>query len=430
MRKKSIIYSVIALVIVAVIVMLFTGDNKKPKKMDQRITLRRTDKIPYGGFIAYENLHHLFPNAGIVASKSSPGYWDSTSKYNNSEAVLIISPRFHADAFEMRNLLKFMQNGNSVFISTLDISTAALDLLGKLTVYNDRGQLISRNSVTNDSMEIKLSAPPFDETESFYFNGAKYKGWFDRLDSNYADILGTDHRNRANFIHLKAGKGDLYIHLFPLAFSNYFLLQQDNLAYYENVLSMIPPDTKRIIWDEYYIDKDDMSSSPRSGGSGSGSGSNSSYERENRGFIGELMTYSQFKAAFLVAVLTLLLFLLLEMRRKQRHIPAFSRPRNESLDFVKTVGRLYYDKGNHKNLCHKMAAYFLEYVRNKYKLQTSLLDEDFVNKLRFKTGAEEFEIREIVSFIKYIDEMPDTVKVTDSQLVNFHKQLESFYKKA
>src|SRR6185503_10139397 len=94
------------------------------------------------------------------------------------------------------------------------------------------------------------------------------------------------------------------------------------------------------------------------------------------------------------------------MRRKQRIIPVMTRPRNDSMDFVKTIGRLYYDKGDHKNLSRKMAAYFLEYVRNRYKLTTVSLDEEFIKNLQFKTNCEEHEIRSIVSFIKYLDEAP------------------------
>ena len=74
-----------------------------------------------------------------------------------------------------------------------------------------------------------------------------------------------------------------------------------------------------------------------------------------------------------------------------------------------------------------MSAYFLEHVRNKYKLLTSTLDEEFVKKLQYKSGAEEHEVRGIVSFIKYAE---DALAISDKQLTDFHKQLESFYKKA
>jgi hypothetical protein len=425
--KKPLLYGLLLLVIGAVAVMLFSGNKKKKnRELDQRISLRRTDKIPYGGYVAYQSLQHLFPNASITTAKSTPGYWDSISKDHSNEALFIISPRFYADEFEMKGLLRFMQNGNNVFISTLEVSAAAMELMGRTSIYNDRGELTGTSTVTNDSMTIRLAAPPFNDTLPFHFKGARFKGWFDEVDTTYADVIGTDNAAHPNFIHIKAGKGNLYVHLFPLAFSNYFLLQKDNLAYYENVLSVIPSETRRIVWDEYFIDKLSSSQSDTD----YTPPSSSSSRRRGTDFWSELFSYPEFRAAFWIALLALVLFVLLEMRRRQRFIPAYPKPRNDSMDFVKTIGRLYYDKGDHKNLCHKMAAYFLEHVRNKYKLQTSVLDEDFVNKLRFKTGVDEFLLREIVFFIRDIDTMPDTTRVTDNELVNFHKKLETFYKKA
>ena len=74
-----------------------------------------------------------------------------------------------------------------------------------------------------------------------------------------------------------------------------------------------------------------------------------------------------------------------------------------------------------------MSAYFLEHVRSRYKLPTSELDEEFIKNLHGKTGIVEEEIKEIVSFIRNMD---DLTEVSDKQLASFHKQLESFYKKA
>ena len=73
-----------------------------------------------------------------------------------------------------------------------------------------------------------------------------------------------------------------------------------------------------------------------------------------------------------------------------------------------------------------MSAYFLEHVRNKYKLPTGTLNEEFINNLKFKSGEEETVIREIVTFINYLDGAPI---VSSNQLTDFHKKLDSFYKK-
>lgn len=136
------------------------------------------------------------------------------------------------------------------------------------------------------------------------------------------------------------------------------------------------------------------------------------------------MKYPAFKWALLTGILTLLIFVLLGMRRMQRMIPASVRPHNDSLDFIKTMGRLYFDKKDHKNLAKKMASYFLDHVRSNYKVSTYTLDEEFARNLHYKTGYPEQEIAQLVRFINDLDGLP---AISDSQLTHFHKQLELFY---
>ena len=125
--------------------------------------------------------------------------------------------------------------------------------------------------------------------------------------------------------------------------------------------------------------------------------------------------------------MALLVYVLLEMRRKQRIIPVLKKPVNDSLEFVKTIGRLYHDKGDHKNLCRKMVAYFLEHIRGRYKLNTSELDDEFVKALHGKTGVEISQLNNIIQFIRGMDQADF---INEKELASFHKQLESFYKKA
>ena len=73
-----------------------------------------------------------------------------------------------------------------------------------------------------------------------------------------------------------------------------------------------------------------------------------------------------------------------------------------------------------------MAAYFLEFVRHKYKLVTTELNSEFEKKLQFKTGIPENEIASIIDFIRQIS-IERTI--SEKQMVRFHSQLESFYEK-
>ena len=410
--KKFLPYILGGIIVIAAVILIITGGNSQKRTLNERVSFQKKDRIPYGTYVAFESLKYLFPRASISINNKEPGYWDSLSNYDTSQALVIISPIFYADEFEMKKIIRFIENGNDVFISSAIVSEDAQTILNCSISYLDIYDLFSGRPVEEDTLRVSLANPPFERSYSYMYPGKRLGCHFYKIDSSATTVLGSDHGGNTNFIHLKAGQGNLYLHLAPMAFTNYFLLRDKNMSYYEDVLSVISPGTKTVVWDEYYLRK----KQPYARRSGS-----------RNGWMNTLFNYPALKWGLLTAIFTLLLYVLLEMRRKQRYIPVVTRPRNDSLDFVKTIGRLYYDKGDHKNLCRKMAAYFLEHVRNRYKLPTSELNEDFIKNLQFKTGLNESEIHSIVFFIQ---DMEKTSAITDHQLAYFHKQLESFYSKA
>jgi len=405
--SKQIPYILVAILAASIIVLFITGSSNRNRKFDPRITLRNRDKIPYGTYVAYQNLKSIFPGSKVFRNRRAPGYWDSLDTYGSGQVYISISHRFLASEEEFQKLLDFVESGNDVFISARYISADVERTLSctttsfELNVFTDGGA---------EKMEIMLNNPPFRNRNKYYYPGKKFNTYFSTIDTSITRVLGHDESGHPNFIQMKRGKGDLFLHLEPLAYCNYFLLHRENISYYEQTLSMLDADAEKIVWDDYYLYK------------------RSHYDRpENkRSWLAVLFRYPALKAALLTAIFTLLLYAILEMRRKQRMIPVVLKPRNDSMDFAKTIGRLYHDKGDHKNLSKKMAAYFLEHVRNRYKLTTVNLDEEFIRNLRFKTNVEEHEIRGIVSFIKYLDDVP---AINQKELIDFHKQLEGFYKK-
>jgi hypothetical protein len=399
----------------AVVVLFATGSINKKKNLDERITLRRQDKIPYGTYAAFQNLKYLFPEASVFTSKDEPGYSNSLSYHDSKQAFIVICKRFNPDEAEMKRIITFTEKGNDVFICARYISEAAGEMLGCSSNSSDLAFI--RVEELEKNLRVSLNTPPFDKKTNYGYPGRTFNSYFSTINSSTTDVLGYDEKGRPDFIRLHAGKGNIYLHTEPLAFSNYFILHKNNIEYYEKALSVIKRDVTKVVWDEYYLNKRSVDKDPE----------------KKKSWFSVLMNIKNsndkkpFRAAFWLLILLMLIYVLLEMRRKQRFIPVIAKPRNDSLDFVKTIGRLYYDKGDHKNLCQKMGAYFLEHVRNKYKLQTGSMDDEFVKNLQYKSGAEESEIRGIVSFIKNLNE---SVSINNNQLTYFHKQLESFYKKA
>jgi len=357
-------------------------------------------------------LKYLFPNAKISTNKKEPGYWDSLSVYDNKQALLIFSPYFYPEDEELTKLINFAKNGNDVFISSIFLSKNAQDLFRINTSFFDYSYLFPSKK-DDDTLHIYLQTGSAKNKVEYGYPGRRLTTYLGETDDAVTYKLGFDELNRPNFIRLRTGKGNVYVHTVPLAFSNYFLLHKNNIGYYENALSMIPNDTKQLVWDEYFLFKQQYMHENPNGS-------------EGKGFMSVLFQYPGLKWGFLSALFLLALFVFIEMRRKQRYIPEIKKPANDSLEFVKTIGRLYFEKRDHNNLCRKLSTYFLEHIRNRYNLVTAKLDENFIKTLQYKTSYPENDLREIISFINNIN----NVIITDAQLKTFHQKLDDFYKRA
>lgn len=200
--------------------------------------------------------------------------------------------------------------------------------------------------------------------------------------------------------------GSVSIHLAPLAFSNFFLLHRANKEYFDNALSYLPHDIQVIKWDDYFRTR--------------------AADQKNRfSKLSAFLNNNILRWAFWLVVLLFTIIYLFESKRKQSIVPIIAPVKNASLDFVKTIGRLYYQRKDNKNLAIKMSAHFLDNVRNRYNLPTSILNEDFENRLAYKSDYDKTAISDIVYSIKTI---PDQPSITDEELMAFNNKLEKFIK--
>lgn len=405
--KKAFPYIIGSLVLIAAVALSLTM-KKGERQLNERLSFYRKDKIPYGTYVAYENLKYIFPDAKVKVNRLSPERWYIDSNLFPRQAMIIITPQFLPDENEMDKLIAFAQKGNNVFISTRVLSFDAQEMLHCRTPYSEFA-FFAAASEMDDTLNVLLNNPPFTEKINFIYPGKRFESHLYKYDTAATNILGTNKDEFKNFVQLKTGKGNIFLHLAPIVFTNYFLLHKDNAGYYDKVMSLLPKEVVSVTWDEYYLHKL----------------YEGNYNRGNKGWLYVLFKYPAFKWGLLTAIITIGLFILLEARRKQRYIPLMAKPKNDSLDFVKTIGRLYYEKNDHRDLARKMGLYFLDHIRNTYKLSTGKLDDDFIRNLHFKSGYNESELKKIVSFIKFVDEAPG---VSDAQLVEFHRDLESFYK--
>lgn len=415
--KKYLPYILLGILVLSLIMMMTTGSSFV-KDFDARLSLRKRDKIPYGGYVAYENLTHKFPEARITSESSAPGYWSNLSEYQKDQVLIVISPNFKPNESEWKSIRRFIESGNDVLISTTAVSfpvekETGVDVM--MFAYHDN--TVINPMVQPDSMQVSIAIPNGNKDVEYHYPGHDLSTWFYGFDSASSRILGRAQNGQVNLIGLKAGKGSLYLHLAPIAFSNYFLLHKENMEYYDRIMSLLSPKAMTVVWDEYFISR--KNAEPEEA------------EQPEKGWLSVLMNLKNpegkksFATAFWLLLGILLLFTISEMRRKQRQIPIIKKPANDSLDFVKTIGRLYHDKGDHANLCRKMTAYFLEHVRSRYKMPTQNLNEDFVKELVYKSGVDEHMVRDILGFI---EKLYTGGAVTAQGMAWYHEKLENFYK--
>jgi hypothetical protein len=144
----------------------------------------------------------------------------------------------------------------------------------------------------------------------------------------------------------------------------------------------------------------------------------------SQGPLQYILSQESLRWAWYITMLLLLVYAIFYGKRRQRVIPVIEENKNTSLEFVQTIGQLYYQERNHKVLCmHKMKL-FLQFIRNRYFIHALQMSDEVIQKISVKSQVAESEIRNIFTQYNWIDR---TISVTAEELVEFHQLIENFY---
>lgn len=400
--KKGLPYIII---ILFVLIVGYVVVNNKSKGVSTFISLNKKDKNPYGTFVFYESLKAFFPKATFKNNYDTPGDNKVFGDIKPNQLYVVVLPEFDPYDYEFDDLISFIERGNNVFISTFHVNNDVESFIkAQGQVSNFRYYPFGDGN--KDTMSATLANPPFATSSTYLYPGTLMEGYFSKTEPLISQVLGKNDKGQANFMHLKKGNGNLYIHLSPLLFSNYFLLYNNNIQYFEKVFSVFPQNTPLILWDEYF------------------NHARKDSENSKKDWLNAIMQNRSFSAGIITALALLLIYTLIEMRRKQRIIPVMEKPVNDSLEFVKTIGLLYYEKGDHYNLAQKISTYFLEHVRSRYKIFSKNLDRNFVQELSYKSGIRESLVKDIIT---RLNRLQGESIISEVDLIELQNSIEEFY---
>ena len=97
--------------------------------------------------------------------------------------------------------------------------------------------------------------------------------------------------------------------------------------------------------------------------------------------------------------------------------------RNDSLEFAKNMGKLYFTSNNHKFIALEMYDTFLIDARNRYQIDTNLKPKEIFAQLAKKSGLGQ----------ELMDQLLDHFKIRFSeysksdQLIRLHNTLNHYY---
>ncbi len=385
--------------------LFFMSCRQQSTMPDLRESYGYKETKPFGAFAAYELFKRSYPGykIDIIKDAFADNYnWD----YDTASVYINVSKHFYSTERDVTSLLDFVYKGNTAVVASEDIDST---LLGKMYC------------AQADSMQAEIFAKPFRSTavtlidaitpakDSFSYFFRPFSSYFSQLNGSYARIAGYNDLGKINFFVFFWGKGRLYVHAEPKAFSNYFLLTKNNYRYLQHIFSMLPEVPQKIYWDNFYNKKN--------------------YSRKNSdddfSTFDTIMKYPPLKKAFWIALALLLLYIFFNSKRRQRIVPVVKQTENTSIAFAEAIAGLYLTEKDNRLIAEKMVTYFNEHLRTKYFITGGINDPQYADTLSRKTGVDAALTARLVEAIKTAG---TANKISDEQLLSLNGLIEKFFK--
>ncbi len=340
------------------IVSLAWLESKEPEPVNWNPSYTSKDKIPLGAFVFYNSWDNYLENE--IAEIRIPPYEYLNDNPENGN-YFFLNNYVNFDDDELDDLLNWVSKGNKLFISAYNFGENLEDTLDFKI-----GSFISSEAFTSRP-QLNLVNPGLQLPRDVLFDQDLPALYFKDIDSTSHTVLGTvffegNSGKKINFIKTEFGEGEILLHTTPQAFSNYFLLKEENYKYVENLLAYL--DGENILWDAYYKSGRSYFSSP----------------------LYILLNNRPLKWAYYFVIITTILFIFFEGKRKQRAIPVVEPLKNRSFEYSATLSHLYLEKRNFYELRIRKITLFMEFIRQNYRLDTNSIEEEFYRNLASKSN--------------------------------------------
>lgn len=387
-------------------------------------TYDHNSREPYGTALVHDLLENLFPAHPLLNIETKLKNTLTKDSIQTGNYVFI-GAATKIDTTEINHLLDFVEKGGRAFFSSKSIP---IELINHFFIYSCDGyEWMDYSYYYSNHIRLDFEHPDLQLDSAIRYN---YLREDKLISSRWSNInsdffceaendlvaLGNIDGHPAHFAQINFGKGHIYLHTVPLAFTNIQIIDSLGLTYVENAFSHLQEGP--IYWDAYSHTSEFVSRSRN--------GLSRDEQEANPGPLKYILAQTSLRWAWYLMLVMALLYVIFRAKRKQRIIPVLPKNRNTSLEFTSTIGQLYFLQNNHRNLTLEMMKLLLADIRDRYHLSTQELNEEFVQKLAYKSELPENFYEKIFNYYNNIN---SSRFVSEKTMVEFHQMISTFYKK-
>ena len=387
--------------LIGVIILIVIVDMYKTEPTDWRPAYSLDDKKPLDLYVFNHEVEKLFPNEQLKRVTVTPFEYFRENKENAN--FLVINENMYDLADSV--LLEKVYAGATLWVSASNFMKNFTDTLKLNYSYIENDFSLKKQ----DSVRLTLTMSNWKD-KYFYLHPVLNSYSFVGMDKHTTTILGKmempDGEVFPDFVRVKFGKGTVYLHNQPAVFSNVAMLNNISSAgYAAHILSYIPRD-KPLIW---FVQHQTVHTG----------------KPVNTTSLSVIFRYPALRMTWLLFIYGMLLFLLFNAKRHQRVVPVVKPLKNTTVEFIQTIGNLYYQEGSTSNILGKKIIYFLDRVRYTYYLDTNRLDDSFALKLQSKSGKDKELIDSLLTCIRDFKKLGTAIPL---DLLKLNNLIEEFWK--
>jgi hypothetical protein len=391
-RKEKILTQLVGVVFLLLVLAAIFA----PPSLDWSYSFSRNDEIPFGNELVFESLPELFPGEEIITSWTSPHLF-LEEKIPLNTNFIYINGRINAKPSDVDVLLDAAKAGNHIFMASEVVYGVLADTF-KLEYKPELWEDL--DFFSSDSVGFYFANKKLNNGFGYWYPKWMTRFYFSRYDTSRVTVLGYDDKGKTNFIKVKFGNGYFYFHSNPLAFTNYHFLSRNNYEYISKALSYLP--VQATVWDEYY----------KPG------------HMHVEGLFDYVLENGSLQMAWYIILIGVLALFAFGSKRVQRPIPEIKTPENSSLTFIETIAKLYYHRQDHLDIAKKRFTYFLEFLRTKYFINTSLETSRVIGEVSQKSGVSE---RTVAALFQMGNRLQELRRISQEDLEQFNRQIDFFY---